>query len=296
MAAAIWNPTQYLKFQAARLRPALDLLVRATSLAEDPKKVKTVLDLGCGPGNITPFLANAFPNANIVGVDASEAMIEKAHKARISSPLSEVKDRISFRVNSIEEETKFNKTQYDVVFCNASLHWCLHHEKLFPDIMKSLVVPKGGIFAVQMPDTRQQDSHILMEHAALRCGLIEQMKEIRIPRVEKDPQWYYEFLSPLCKEIDMWSSEFVEQLTSNAPNSTTATRHPVHEFTRSTGLLPIVESLGGESSPVCQKYLAEYDRLLTEAYPSVAVTNKYHVEGKHVTLFPFKRFFFVCKT
>lgn len=294
-AISSWNPAQYLKFHAARLRPALDLLNRATAIVDDPKQVKTILDLGCGPGNITPFLANAFPNAHIEGVDASSAMIDKANKVRQSSPLNAIQDRIHFRVNTIEEETRYNKKQYDLVYCNASLHWCLNHDKLFPEVIKQLVARNGGIFAVQMPDTRNQESHVLMEHAALRTGLIDLMKEIRIPRVEKDPHWYYQFLSPLCKEIDMWSAEYVEQLSSD-DTATGSKRHPVHEFTRGTGLLPIIEGFGGESSPRCQKYLAEYDRLLGEAYPSMNITNKYHAQGKNVTLFPFKRFFFVCKT
>eukprot|EP01031_Cornospumella_fuschlensis_P007284 gene7284-9029_t len=47
-----WSSAQYLKFHGPRLRPALDLLQRAVSLTPDPLAVRSVLDLGCGPGNI----------------------------------------------------------------------------------------------------------------------------------------------------------------------------------------------------------------------------------------------------
>jgi trans-aconitate methyltransferase len=45
-----WEPTQYLKYSSERLRPALDLLARVSSVSP-----RTVVDLGCGA--VTPFLA-----------------------------------------------------------------------------------------------------------------------------------------------------------------------------------------------------------------------------------------------
>jgi hypothetical protein len=41
-----WNPSKYLKFGAARLRPAIDLLNSAVSSFPDPHLVKSVFDLG----------------------------------------------------------------------------------------------------------------------------------------------------------------------------------------------------------------------------------------------------------
>src|SRR5277367_5047933 len=40
-----------------------------------------VLDLGCGPGDITFRFARAFPKARLVGVDGSAAMLQWAVKA-----------------------------------------------------------------------------------------------------------------------------------------------------------------------------------------------------------------------
>lgn len=111
---------------------------------------------------------------------------------------------------------------------------------------------------------------------------------------------YFDLLSPLAKEMDMWTTDYAQQLPATAPSysdthETSAPRHPVLEFTKSTGLLPIIEALGGEGSPHCQTYLNEYDRLLYEAYPIVKVNNKYHSSGKYLTIMPFKRLFLVCK-
>lgn len=69
---AEWNAAQYLKFKAERTQPALDLARRLSLLSPD-----TVLDIGCGPGNSTAVLKDLFPNADITGIDKSEAMLKR---------------------------------------------------------------------------------------------------------------------------------------------------------------------------------------------------------------------------
>ena len=52
-----WDPAQYLQFREARLRPALDLLTWIQPV--DPPSL--VVDLGCGPGDLTARLAERWP-------------------------------------------------------------------------------------------------------------------------------------------------------------------------------------------------------------------------------------------
>ncbi|RYJ05524.1 MAG: methyltransferase domain-containing protein, partial [Actinomycetales bacterium] len=65
-----WDPTQYLRFSDERGRPFVDLVARVRSEAA------TVVDLGCGPGQLMPVLRERWPDARIVGVDSSAQMIE----------------------------------------------------------------------------------------------------------------------------------------------------------------------------------------------------------------------------
>ena len=51
-AARAWAPSHYLKFESSRLQPALDLLQRI----HVPNDAASIVDLGCGTGNITPFM------------------------------------------------------------------------------------------------------------------------------------------------------------------------------------------------------------------------------------------------
>jgi trans-aconitate 2-methyltransferase len=293
-----WNPALYLKFNAARIRPAIDLLQTSSSMFSNPSSVKNVLDLGCGPGNVTPYLCQSFINAHVEGVDSSEEMIDKANKTNYEE---QMKNRISFRVGTIENEGLFNTRSYDLVYSNAALHWCVDHHKLLPRLLNTLVAKNGGVLAIQMPDTMNQPSHTLMETAALRCGLLNSVQNIRIPRTEHSPDWYFKLLSPICKEVEMWSTEYIQQLpiqpqTYKDSHDPIPQRHPVLEFTKSTGLMPIISALGGELNEKCQKYLDEYNRLLEEEYPTISIKNKFHSRGKTVVLMPFKRFFIVCKT
>lgn len=291
-----WNPTQYLKFRTARIRPALDLLQKSVPLFSAPEQVKNVLDLGCGPGNVTPYIAHTFQNSKIKGIDSSSEMIEKAIKSN-----KDLINRSTFQVGTIEEEAEAKNKTYDLVYCNSSLHWCSDHEILLPKIIRNLVSSNGGVLAIQMPDTKEQKSHVLMEMAAFRCGLIDIVQNIRIPRAEHSADWYFNLLNPFCKELEMWSTEYIQQLPTyekSFSNNYAAHKqnHPVLEFTKSTGLMPIIQALGGEDDPRCKRYLTEYNRLLEEEYPSMNVKNKFYLQGKDITLMPFKRLFFLCKT
>ena len=44
-----------------------------------------IVDLGCGPGNISEKLATKWPNTKVVGIDGSKEMILRAeHKKKVS--------------------------------------------------------------------------------------------------------------------------------------------------------------------------------------------------------------------
>lgn len=61
-----WDPGQYLRFADHRSRPGLELLTRVCHA-----NPTSVVDLGCGPGNLTARLAERWPGATVTGVDSS---------------------------------------------------------------------------------------------------------------------------------------------------------------------------------------------------------------------------------
>ncbi len=79
-----------------------------------------VLDLGCGPGDVTFRFASRFPAADLVAVDGSAAMIALARKRRQLSPLTGA--RISFVEAALSSRLVPRRT-YEAIISTS----CLHH-------------------------------------------------------------------------------------------------------------------------------------------------------------------------
>ena len=71
-----WDADVYLRFKDQRTRPWREL---ADRIALDAPR--TIIDLGCGPGNSTAVLAARWPSSTLVGLDSSPDMIAAARKA-----------------------------------------------------------------------------------------------------------------------------------------------------------------------------------------------------------------------
>ena len=74
-----WDPQLYTRFEDERTRPAAELLARVP-LDKLPSLSPVAVDLGCGPGNSTALLVQRFPEAQVVGVDNSPAMLASARE------------------------------------------------------------------------------------------------------------------------------------------------------------------------------------------------------------------------
>jgi SAM-dependent methyltransferase len=137
----IWDPERYLAFADHRLRPALELLSR---VANDT--ASTVVDLGCGPGNITPYLQTRWPQADYIGVDNSQEMLAVASAAHPGATW----------VNA-DAGTWISDQPVDVLYSNAALHWVDDHARTFEQLVAQLTA--GGTIAVQMPANFDEPTH-----------------------------------------------------------------------------------------------------------------------------------------
>ncbi len=109
-----WNSNQYIKFEKERTRPSLDLISRINTDA------KTILDIGCGPGNSTARLFKHFPGADITGIDSSDNMLKKAY---------ETYPKLKFLKCTVPDGL-VSLGRFDLIFSNACLHWIPNHETL----------------------------------------------------------------------------------------------------------------------------------------------------------------------
>ena len=139
-----WDSAAYLRFKAERTQPSIDLVKRID--LEQPRKL---LDVGCGPGNSTQVLADAFPNAlRIIGIDSSPEMIEAAKDDHPD---------MEFRICDALNLPSLGEDGFDVVFSNACIQWVPDHPRLIRDML-ALLRP-GGMLAVQVPMNYQEPIH-----------------------------------------------------------------------------------------------------------------------------------------
>lgn len=100
------------------------------------KKNMAIYDMGCGSGVFTSYLAIAYPNSKLIGLDISKGCILRAKK---DFP------HIEFRIGDVES-TKIKSNSLDLV-CYSGI---LHH---FPDFSKAaeeayrILKPGGRIFS-----------------------------------------------------------------------------------------------------------------------------------------------------
>ena len=146
-----WNPTQYERFRSEREQPFYDLAALITR-----RPAGRVVDLGCGTGLLTAALHDQLGATETVGVDSSDAMLERA-RALDAPGLRFVQGDIG----DWEPDQPF-----EVVFSNAALQWLPDHPQLFKRLTAMLV--PGGEIAVQVPANFDHVSHVLAPDIAAR--------------------------------------------------------------------------------------------------------------------------------
>jgi trans-aconitate 2-methyltransferase len=250
-----WDPAQYELFAGPRLRPAIDLLGRIP-----PGERRHIVDLGCGGGQVTTLLAALYPEATIVGVDNSPAMLATAATAVPTARFVEA-----------EFEHFEPEAPPDLVVSNAALHWVEGHTDLMLAWARRLT--PGGVLAVQMPRNHAAPSHRAIQDTAADGPWAERVQSVRGIRAVATAADYAKALLPQVATVDTWETEYLHILTG--PDA-------VFEWTRGTALLPYLAALGDEADGFAEAYRQR----LRAAYPPLP-------DGR--TLFPFRRVFVVAQ-
>jgi trans-aconitate 2-methyltransferase len=257
-----WDPAQYLQYEGARLRPALELLARVPLAAP-----ATVVDLGCGAGNVARRIAQRWPQATITGVDGDEAMLAKAREAAAGDA------RLRFERADLAQWRA--TSPFDLVYSNAALHWLDDHAALFPRLAAS--VAPGGALAVQMPYNATAPSHALLNEVAASARWRDRLARFVRPRPVASPQEYFDWLSPHARAVDAWTTEYLQHLPRRDDGE-----HPVLAWMRGTTLLPFTAALDAAAQ---REFAAELALRFAKAYPP---------RGDGSVLYPFRRLFVVA--
>lgn len=263
---AAWDPRQYAVFAGHRGRPFADLLARVD--ADDPR---LVVDLGCGPGELTLGLAQRWPNARVVGVDSSPDMLARAREL-------DGDGRVEWVEAAAEDwDPTESGGSVDVLVTNATLQWVPSHLRLIPSWVAALA--PGGTFAMQVPSNFDAPSHRLMREVAARHARADDLRPgLARAQAVAQPQTYAALLLDLTPDVDVWQTTY-EHVLAAEPDGP----HPVLEWVRGTGLRPVLGVLDEKER---DDFVADYEKELEAAYPRKA----------YGVIFPFTRTFAVART
>jgi trans-aconitate 2-methyltransferase len=270
--AVRWSARQYVQFEHERTRPVRDLLAALPAI-----EARTVIDIGCGPGNSTELLAARFPGAAVSGFDSSADMIAAARR-RLPG--------LRFDFAGVEQwayETGAGgpagcaaaaaAAPFDVILANAVLQWVPDHARLFPALAAKLA--PGGALAVQMPDNLGEPAHRLMREIAADGPWAAKLTAAAaarpsIPTVDR----YDEILTAAGCRVDIWRTTYCHALSGGAA--------AVVEWFKGSGLRPFIAPLGEDER---EEFLMRYRSAVARAYPA---------KSDGGVLLPFPRLFIIA--
>ncbi len=252
-----WDPERYLAFTDERGRPFLDLVTRIG--ADSPR---TVVDLGCGAGNLTVLLARRWPGARVVGVDSSAEMVRAAQaEADVEFTVGDIRDWAASAAST---------GKVDVLVSNAALQWVPDHLYLVPGLVES--VSPGGWLAFQVPGNFAEPSHTIRRDLAAEPAYAEHTAGVATPDAH-DAATYLHALRDLGCDVDAWETTYLHLLTG---------LDPVFTWVSGTAARPTLQAL---PDGLREEFEEEFKRRLRAAYPD---------RGGAVVL-PFRRVFVVAQ-
>ncbi|KSU68155.1 methyltransferase domain-containing protein [Arthrobacter sp. NIO-1057] len=256
-----WDPTKYTEFADYRGRPYKDLLGQLVDL--DPKNV---VDLGCGPGNMTRLLARRWPAAQVVGLDSSQEMIDRASS-------SEHEPNLQFGI--ADATTWQPEPGLDLLISNAMLQWLPEHRELLATWLRAMKT--GSYVAIQVPGNFDSPSHVQMREVAESPKWVGRLGGVlRHGNVVGQPDEYQRLLLDAGFQANVWESTFQQLLLGE---------DPILDWVRGTALLPVKAALNAEDY---LEFEDDYRTAVSKHYPSFQAP-----DGTKLTNFPFRRIFMI---
>ena len=100
-----------------------------------------ILDAGCGFGGTDIFLAKKYPDSDIVGIDLSEPLLQKAN---LAAQAAELNERVRFEKGDVQQ-IPYGDNTFDVVLNINMVHLVEDPVNMLNELERVLV-PKGILF------------------------------------------------------------------------------------------------------------------------------------------------------
>ena len=250
----VWDPSRYLQFSDARARPFLDLI------AEVPTNPSTIVDLGCGPGQHTKHLRERWPEALVLGIDASTEMITEAIRENMDG-------LANYDVADLTEWTP--PEPVDLFLSNAVFQWVPDQEVAIERLLPHL--NDGGAFAIQVPNNSESATHRTLDELARAEPYREHLADARrLPAVS--PHDYLDFFAGRGLHVNAWETTYLHVL--HGPD-------PVFDWISGTGARPFLQALDDD---LRVRFTDDLRARLREEFPA----------REFGTVLPFRRTFAVA--
>lgn len=253
----LWDPGQYLQFGEQRTQVSRDLVARVARRLQP----RSIVDLGCGPGNSTAVLHEQWPQARLTGLDAAPEMLAAARQAY---------PELEFQQGEIDTWASAADPAADLIFANSALQWVADWPRVLPQLLQR--VAPGGAFAFQVP--ANQDAPAIQIVRDLAAG--EWRDAMRGAAVE---QWhtdtlafFWDTLAPHAAGVELWETTYVQAM---------ADVEGIVEWYKGSGLRPYLQALRSDAER--DRFLRQYMDRLRAAYPA-----------RPAVLFPFLRRFAIA--
>lgn len=230
-----WDPSTYLAFADERARPFVELVRRI------PGHPQTIVDLGCGPGQLTRVLRERWPDARITGIDSSAEMIGKAILDSNDDPLT--------AYEQADVATWTPDAHPDLVVSNAMFQWL---DNQF-EVLTRLTAVTDTI-AIQVPNNFDAPSHTLMREVAARAPYATHLGGLEF-RTGVGAETYLELFAGLGWSVDAWETTYHHILHGD---------DAVFRWVSGTGARPVLQALPDAVRPAFED---DYKSALREAYP-----------------------------
>lgn len=122
-----------------------------------------VLDLGCGPGDISMRFARAFPACTVHGVDGAHAMLRWGRDLLARTP--DLAARVEL-IHGMLPGAELPRERYDAVISNSLLHH-LHDPQVLWSAVRAHAAPGAPVFIMDLmrPPTTEAALALVKEYA-----------------------------------------------------------------------------------------------------------------------------------
>lgn len=204
-------------------------------------------------------LVTIWKNAEVIGVDLSEEMLQKARET-LSSVIFLQRD-CSKSLNDLGK--------FDLIFSNAFLQWIPNQEEFIANAFNMLT--EGGVFATQIP--------LFEEMTANQCIMdAEKIMADKFIGIEAEKyvlhssSEYYDMLSNSTNKISMWVTDYCHEMENHIQ---------VLDFLKGAALRPYLDRLNENEQTIFMKEVLKN------------IENSYPPQQNGKILFPFKRLFLI---